>query len=98
MTSPKKNDPFKDLIEINKEVLSFDFKKSRDEQQEEVKRISQKVVELINELPIGTIAEVGGDSVSIFSCAIKPVDIVACLWAIVAVIDIIKVAREKKLK
>ncbi len=93
-----KEDPFKELNDLNKEILAFNFDLSLEEQKKEVQRLAQKVIDINNTLPVGTIAELGGDTVSLVSCAIKPADVIACLWAIVAVLDIIKVVKQKKFK
>jgi hypothetical protein len=97
MTIPKESDPFKELAEINKEILTFNFNASESEQKKEVQRLANKVKDMYQNSNLGTVVELSGDAVSIFSCAIKPADIVACLFAIVAVIDVIKAAKEKKL-
>lgn len=96
MTVSKNNDPLKELLKINKEVLSFDFMAPKSEQEKQIQTLAAGLIELNNELHITAIAEVGGDLITIGSCALGPVHIVPCLEAIVAGIDLIKVAIDSK--
>ncbi len=98
MTTPSGQDPLKDIEDLNKEILSFNFFVSPEDQKKEIQRLAQKVLEINKELPLGAVVELGGDAVTITGCALNPPNVVGCLAAIVAVIDIIKVAKKKKLQ
>lgn len=97
MTTPSGREPLKDIEDLNNEILSFNFSASKEEQEAEIQSLANKVLKIKNELPLGTVVELGGDAATIAACAINPPDIIGCFRAIIAVIDIIKVAKQKKL-
>ena len=97
MQGPKK-DPKKDLDKLRQEVEHFNFAASLKEQKEEIKRIAQQIQKINNELPLGRVVELGNDGVALATCAVNPIDILGCIGAFFAVIDLIKLASRKKIK
>ncbi len=90
-----------DIETLKKEILKFNEdlpKTSISEQKKQIGVIQETVKKIQDELPLGMMVELGTDVGSIAACAINPTNVLACFGAIVALIDVIKAAKQSKQK
>ncbi len=98
MEPKKKEDPIvEDLEALKRDVINFNHKASLEEQQKELKRIANKLLEINNTLHIDSAIELTTDVAEIVSCVTKPFDVLACALAMGAVIDELKMAKQRKI-
>ena len=89
MKQPNKQELLRQIAVLNNEIKHFDFTKPIDEQNKEV-------MDIANQLPLSETVEVGGDLVTAGECAVNPVNIITCLRAILAIVDLVRVVASKK--
>jgi hypothetical protein len=90
-----------DIETLKKEVLKFNKdlpKMSMSEQKKQIGVIQDTVKKIQDEMPLGLVVELGTDAATIAACAIDPVGVLTCFEAILALIDVIKVAKRSKQK
>jgi hypothetical protein len=98
MNPKKKEDPIlRDLENLKKDIIHFNHKASLEEQQKELKRIANKVLEINKALHIDSAIELTTDVAEVVSCVTRPFDFLACALAMGAIIDELKMAKQRKM-
>jgi|688.fasta_scaffold1809700_2 hypothetical protein len=96
MNQPNNQELLRQIAILNNEIKHFDFTKPIDEQNKEVAQIAKSVNNIAKQLPLTETVEVGGDLVTVGECAVNPVNIITCLRAILAIIDLVRVLANQK--
>lgn len=98
-----KPDPYdlvlKDIETLKKQILKFNADlphTSIQEQKKQIEAIEATVKKIQDEMPLGTVVELGADAATIASCAINPANVLVCFEAIIALIDVVKAAKRNK--
>jgi hypothetical protein len=96
MKNPNNDNLIAQVAELNDQLMHFDFTRSLKDQQAEVMDIANTVQDIAKKVPLNQAVEIGGDLVTVGECALNPTDIIGCLRAVIAVLDVVRVVLHEK--